>query len=156
MLNRVSIIGRLGADPEVRTTAGGNGVVNFRVAVSEQWKDKATGERKERTEWVPCVSWNEGLNRVLESYVRKGQLVYVEGAFQTRQWEKDGEKRYTTEVVLNANGQLRMLGGKSDDAPAERQGTGYTGRSAPAPVSNGKSQMMGDLNDEVPFLPCKE
>lgn len=159
MLNRVSLIGRLAADPEARQLASGSQVVNFKLAVSEQWKDKQTGERKERTEWVPCVCWNEGLGRVLESYVRKGQLVYVEGAFQTRKWTaQDGTDKYTTEVVLNANGVLRMLGGKSEDraedgsGPANPQarfsgGTVYTGRYAPQP----QAKTAPPLDDEIPF-----
>ena len=150
MLNRVSLIGRLAADPEVRTTASGSQVVNFRLAVSERWKDRQTGDAKERTEWVPCVCWNEGLGRVLESFVKKGQLVYVEGAFQTRSWEKDGEKRYTTEVVMNANAVLRMLGGKSEDAEPAPSGTGYTGRSAPQL----QAKTAPPLDDEIPFSPC--
>lgn len=152
MLNRVQIIGRLGADPEVRTTQNGTTVVNFRVAVSEQWKDKQTGERKERTEWVSCTCWNEGLARVLESYVRKGSLVYVEGQFQTRKWQdQSGADRYTTEVVMNANAVLRMLDSKRDDASEARpSGTGYTGRSAPAPSSREKAPAT-DLDDEIPF-----
>lgn len=148
MLNRVSLIGRLAADPEVRSLASGSQVVNFKLAVSERWKDRQTGEAKERTEWVPCVCWNEGLGRVLESFVKKGQLVYVEGAFQTRSWEKDGEKRYTTEVVMNANAVLRMLGGKSDEAAAAPSGTGYTGRSAPQPA---RQVAPADLDDQIPF-----
>ena len=148
MLNRVSLIGRLAADPEVNNLGNGGTVVKFRLAVSERWKDRQTGEAKERTEWVQCVCWNEGLGRVLESFVKKGQLVYVEGAFQTRSWEKDGEKRYTTEVVMNANAVLRMLGGKSDDAPATPSGTGYTGRSAPQPASK---SLADELSDSIPF-----
>jgi single-strand DNA-binding protein len=153
MLNRVQIIGRLGADPEVRQLASGSSVVNFRLAVSEQWRDKNSGERKERTEWIPCVCWNEGLARVLESYVRKGSLVYVEGAFQTRKWQdKDGNDRYTTEVVMNANAVLRMLDSKRDDAqPSAPTGTGYTGRSAPQPASAGGGKI---IDDEIPFSPC--
>lgn len=152
MLNRVSLIGRLAADPEVRTTATGTQVVNFRLAVSERWKDRQTGEAKERTEWVPCVCWNEGLGRVLESFVKKGQLVYVEGAFQTRSWEKDGEKRYTTEVVMNANAVLRMLGGKSEDSAPVPSGTGYTERSAPQPIARNTQSSIDE--DSIPFGPC--
>lgn len=120
-LNRVDIIGNLGADPEVRRLNDGSAVVNLRVACTETWRDKNSGERKERTEWVSVVIFNEGLAKVAEQYLHKGSKVFVSGSLQTRKWEKDGVDRYTTEVVLQKfRGDLVLLDGKSDDA-APRQ-----------------------------------
>ena len=142
-LNKVQLIGSLGADPEIRRTQDGRAIANLRIATSETWKDKATGERKEKTEWHRVVIFNEGLCRVAEQYLKKGSKVYVEGALQTRKWtDKDGVEKYSTEVVLQGFGsQLTML-----DSKAKTEG-GDTGR-APAKTPVGR-----DMDDEIPFAP---
>lgn len=123
-LNRVDLIGRLGADPESRRLNDGSPVVNLRLAVTDTWRDKNSGERKERTEWASVVIFNEGLAKVAEQFLKKGDQVFVSGSMQTRKWEKDGVERYTTEVVLQKfRGELQMLGSKQDrDGSDNRQG----------------------------------
>ncbi len=124
-VNKVILIGNLGRDPEIRRTATGNPIANLNIATSETWKDKSTGERKERTEWHRVVIFNEGLAEVAEKYLKKGSKVYLEGQNQTREWEdKDGVKRYTTEVVLQRfRGALTLLdkseGGGNRPPPAD-------------------------------------
>lgn len=122
-LNRVDLIGRLGADPESRRLNDGSPVVNLRLAVTDTWRDKNSGERKERTEWASVVIFNEGLAKVAEQFLKKGDQVFVSGSMQTRKWEKDGVERYTTEVVLQKfRGELQMLGSKQDrDGSDNRQ-----------------------------------
>ena len=114
-VNKVILVGNLGADPEIRHTQDGRPIAHLRVATSETWKDRATGERRERTEWHRVVIFNEGLARVAEQYLRKGSKVYIEGQLQTRKWVgQDGVERYTTEVVLQGyNAQLTMLDSRS-------------------------------------------
>ena len=114
-VNKVILVGNLGKDPEVRRMQNGNPVVNLSVATSENWRDKATGERKEKTEWHRVVIFSEGLCRIAEQYLKKGAKVYVEGQLQTREWtDQQGAKRYSTEVVLrNFRGELTMLDGRS-------------------------------------------
>ena len=149
-LNKVCLIGNLGADPEERNTNNGNKVVNFTTATNETWKDKSTGEKREKVEWHRIVIWNEGIGGIAMRYLHKGSKIYLEGQLQTRSWEKDGVKRYTTEVVLqNFNGTIEMLDGKggggSDDGDNyDRGGDTDAGGSAPA----SKQQ---DLDDEIPF-----
>lgn len=141
-LNRVTLIGNLGADPEIRNVGDGR-VANMRIATSESWKDKNTGEKKERTEWHSIVVWNDGLVGVIEKYCRKGGKVYVEGELQTRKWEKDGVDRYSTEVVLTGfNGKLVLLG---DGGGGSRQSDPNDNASR----ASGPSQR--DLDDEIPF-----
>ena len=161
-INKVILVGNLGKDPEVRRTTSGDPVVNLSIATSESWRDKASGERKEKTEWHRVVIFNKNLADVAEKYLRKGSKVYVEGQLQTRKWtDKDGAERYSTEVVLqNFRGELTMLdtrsgGGGSfggepdhgfDEAPAASSGGAGGGRAdrrAPPPG--------GDLDDEIPF-----
>lgn len=147
-VNKVLLIGNLGSDPEVRRTQDGKPVVNLSVATSETWRDKNSGERKERTEWHRVVIWNEGLCGVAEKYLQKGAKVYIEGALQTRKWQdKDGNDKYSTEVVLNGyGGVLTML-----DKPGERpEGNDYadaTGRAPPRRVAAGNN----DLTNDIPF-----
>ena len=114
-VNKVILIGNLGADPEIRRTQDGRPIANLRVATSESWRDKTTGERKEKTEWHRVVIFNEGLCKIVEQYLKKGSKVYLEGALQTRKWtDKDGHERYSTEVVLQGfNSQLTMLDTRS-------------------------------------------
>ncbi len=150
-VNKVILIGNLGADPEVRHTQDGRPIVNLRLATTDSWRDKNTGERREKTEWHRVVIFSEGLARVAEQYLRKGSKVYVEGSLQTRKWEdQSGQERYTTEVVLQGfNSTLTMLdgrqqgGGMSDDS-----GGGDFGRTKP--LSGGRS-FNKELDDEIPF-----
>ncbi len=149
-VNKVILIGNLGRDPEVRTLNDGSPVVTLSLATSENWKDKASGERRERTEWHRVVIFNENLAKVAENYLKKGAKVYIEGQLQTRKWtDKDGNEKYTTEVVLQRyRGDLTML-----DAKGEGGGS-YTGDSAP-PASEGGGASGGgkdsDFDDEIPF-----
>jgi single-strand DNA-binding protein len=114
-LNRAQIIGNVGKDPEIKSMSNGNRVANLTVATSESWKDKSTGDKKERTEWHRIVVWNEGLVGVIEKYVHKGTKVMIEGQIQTRKYEQNGVEKYTTEIVLQGfGGQLILLGSKSD------------------------------------------
>ncbi len=149
-VNRVILIGNLGRDPEVRSFQNGGKVVNLRIATSETWKDKATGERKERTEWHSVAILNEPLAKVAEQYLRKGSKVYIEGQLETRKWQdQSGADRYTTEVVLRPfSGGLTLLdareGGGQDDNVSRRD----PGRQAPAGYGAGGRP---DLDDEIPF-----
>jgi single-strand DNA-binding protein len=120
-VNKVILVGNVGADPEVRTLPSGNKVVNLTVATSENWKDKNSGERKEKTEWHRVVIFSEGLARVAEQYVKKGSKVYLEGSLQTRKWQdQSGQDKYSTEVVLQGfNSTLTMLDAPSGNKPAQ-------------------------------------
>ncbi|HIF09404.1 MAG TPA: single-stranded DNA-binding protein [Sneathiellales bacterium] len=151
-VNKVILIGNLGADPEVRNTQNGDMIVNLRVATSENWKDKNTGERRERTEWHRVVIFNDNLGRIAEQYLKKGSKVYLEGQLQTRKWtDNSGADRYSTEVVLQRyRGELTMLDrrgeGGGDYGSSSSGGGGYA-KSEPAMASGGG----GDLDDEIPF-----
>jgi single-strand DNA-binding protein len=155
-VNKVILIGNLGADPEIRRTQDGRPIANLRVATSETWRDKATGERREKTEWHRVVIFNENLSKFAEQYLRKGSKVYLEGSLQTRKWQdKDGQDRYTTEVVLQGfNSQLTKLdkADRSDDYSAESS-AGDFGSSGPArkPAMAGAGDKRGDMDDEIPF-----
>ncbi len=153
-INKVMLIGNLGADPEIRRTQDGRPVCNINVATSESWRDKATGERKEKTEWHRVTIWNEGLCKVAEQYLRKGSKIYVEGQLQTRKWQdKDGKDRYSTEVVLNGYGAvLTMLDGpaKSEGKAEMNRYAEATGRAAPSRAA-GRQSMSHDMNDDIPF-----
>ena len=145
-LNKASLIGNLGADPEVRTMGNGGTVVTFSIATSESWRDARSGERKEKTEWHRVVVYNEGLGKIIETYCRKGAKVYVEGQIRTRRWQDgSGNDRTSTEIHLTPfNGVLTFLDGKRDggDAPPRRE---------PAGAGAGGGTGAGDLDDEVPF-----
>ena len=152
-VNKVILVGNLGRDPEVRTMQDGNPVVNLSVATSENWRDKNTGERREKTEWHRVVIFNERLAEVVQKYLRKGSKVYIEGQLQTRKWtDQSGQEKYSTEVVLQRyRGELTMLDGRSDNAGAgggfESSGDfGSSSAEPAAPVAAG-----GDLDDEIPF-----
>src|SRR5689334_5551133 len=163
-VNKVILIGNLGADPEIRRTQDGRPIANLRIATSESWRDKATGERKEKTEWHRVVIFNEGLCKIAEQYLKKGSKVYLEGALQTRKWQdKDGQDRYSTEVVLQGfNSSLQMLdraggGGGGDFAPEEGGSDfGASGATAgrarqPAMAAAVGGGRRGDMDDEIPF-----
>ena len=150
-VNKVIILGNLGRDPEVRTFQNGGKVCNLRIATSENWKDKNTGERKERTEWHSVAIMSEPLARIAEQYLRKGSKVYIEGQLETRKWQdQSGQDRYSTEVVLRPyRGELTLLDGKQggeggyDQSP---EGYGQSGGGYGAPASGGIQ------DDEIPFL----
>lgn len=155
-VNKVILVGNLGADPEVRRLGSGEPVVNLSVATSESWRDKQSGERRERTEWHRVVIFNEQLARVAEQYLKKGMKVYIEGQLQTRSWEdQTGQKRYTTEVVLQRfRGELQMLDGRGEGGGGG-SGGGFGGRSGgdfgqSGPASGG-GDFSRDLDDEIPF-----
>jgi single-strand DNA-binding protein len=172
-VNKVILVGNLGRDPEVRRLNSGEPVVNLRIATSETWKDKASGERKEKTEWHSVVIFNENLARVAEQYLKKGSKVYVEGQLQTRKWQdQQGQEKYTTEIVLQRfRGELTILdsrggGGASeygDEEPGQIRSGGDFGRAAPMerrPASAQSSSFGGgggggsrynDLDDDIPF-----
>lgn len=145
-LNKVTLIGNCGNDPDIRSVGDGR-VANLSIATSESWKDKSSGEKKERTEWHRIVVWNEGLVGVIEKYVKKGSKVYIEGELQTRKWEKDGVERHSTEVVLTGfGGRLILLG---DGGGGGRQSDPNENSSRPGNDGGGASQR--DLDDEIPF-----
>ena len=152
-VNKVILIGNLGRDPEVRHTNDGMPIVNLSVATSEQWRDRTSGERRERTEWHRVVIFNERLGEVAQKYLHKGSKVYLEGQLQTRKWtDQQGQERYSTEVVMQRfRGELTMLdsrgeggGGGGYDAPAG-------GSSSGGSSSGGSAPGGGDLDDEIPF-----
>ena len=151
-VNKVILVGNLGRDPEIRHTQDGNPVVNMSLATSENWKDRATGERRERTEWHRIVIFNEHLARVAEQYLRKGSKVYLEGQLQTRKWQdQSGQDRYTTEVVLGRfRGELTMLDSRRD---AEEAGAGAAAPplDSAAPASSSSVAAGADFDDEIPF-----
>lgn len=153
-VNKVILVGNLGKDPEIRKLNNGDPVVNLSVATSENWRDKATGERKEKTEWHRVVIFNENIAKVAEQYLKKGSTVYIEGQLQTRKYEQNGVEKYTTEVVLQRfRGELTMLGGKGDSSGRsfEDEGGGFSGGGKKR-VSNGPSESFSqDLDDEIPF-----
>jgi len=165
-VNKVTLIGNLGADPEIRRTNDGRPIANMRIATTDTWRDKSSGERREKTEWHTVVVFSEGLCKVIEQYLKKGSKVYLEGSLQTRKWQdKDGNDRYSTEVVLqNFGGTLIMLdgrqgGGAGDSGGYNQDSGGDFGRSSPTqrPQSGGQSENDGpsfareDMDDEVPF-----
>jgi single-strand DNA-binding protein len=172
-VNKVILVGNLGADPEIRRTQDGRPIANLRIATSESWRDKNSGERREKTEWHTVVVFNEGLCKIAEQYLRKGSKVYLEGALQTRKWQdKEGNDRYSTEIVLQGfNSQLTMLDGRSEGggqversgggsdfgrgSPMERGGGGGGERSerggAPAGGRGRETSFAGELDDDIPF-----
>ncbi|MGJ8529697.1 single-stranded DNA-binding protein [Maritalea sp.] len=159
-VNKVIIVGNLGADPEVRNTQDGRPIVNLRIATSESWRDKSSGERREKTEWHRVVIFSEGLCRVAEQYLKKGSTVYIEGQLQTRKWQdQDGNDRYSTEIVLQGfNSTLTMLGGRSDNNDgASNYGGGGGSRSNDAGGGGNRPQASapafdgGGMDDDIPF-----
>ena len=154
-VNKVILVGNLGADPEIRSLGSGDRVANLRVATSESWRDKSSGERKEKTEWHRVVIFNENLVKIAENYLRKGAKVYIEGSIQTRKWaDQSGVEKFSTEIVLQKfRGELTMLDGRSGDAEQGESG-GYGGgfSSGPkTPRSGPREEFTADLDDEIPF-----
>ena len=166
-VNKVILIGNLGADPEIRTLNSGDRVANLRIATSETWRDRASGERKERTEWHRVVIFNDNLVKVAEQFLRKGSKVYLEGAIQTRKWaDQSGQEKFSTEVVLQKfRGELTMLDGKGEGGGGGGGGDeggyggGYGGGGGGGGFSSGPRQQSSapredfsaDLDDEIPF-----
>lgn len=162
-INKVILVGNLGADPDVRQTNDGRPIVNLSIATSDSWRDKNSGERRERTEWHRVVIFSEGLAKVAEQYLRKGSKVYLEGQLQTRKWQdKDGQDRYSTEVVLQGfNSNLTMLDGRNDagggnfnDGGRVSQGGnsgGGQGGGSSRPSANAPQFDSGPVDDDIPF-----
>lgn len=172
-VNKVILVGNLGADPEIRRLNSGDPVVNLRIATGESWRDKNTGERREKTEWHQVVIFNDNLAKVAENYLKKGAKVYLEGQLQTRQWEdQSGQKRYTTEIVLQKyRGEMQMLdsrgqggqdnagggqnfGGGQDRGAVANQGGGGSGGGnfgQSSPMQGGGGNFADDMDDEIPF-----
>jgi len=166
-VNKVILVGNLGRDPEVRTMQDGSPVVNLSIATSETWRDKNTGERREKTEWHRVVIFNENLAKVAQNYLKKGSTVYVEGQLQTRKWtDQSGQEKYSTEVVLQRfRGELTMLGGRGDNqgggfgdsqsgyGGGQSQGGGFGGGQSGSQAGGAAAPMGGaaDLDDEIPF-----
>lgn len=169
-VNKVILVGNLGRDPEVRRTGNGDPIVNLRIATSESWRDKNSGERREKTEWHSVVIFNEQLGKIAEQYLKKGTKVYIEGALQTRKWQdQQGVEKYTTEIVLQRfRGEMTILdsrgggGGSGDSDDDQGRGGGDFGRSSPmenrpakagggASGSSGGGSRYDDLDDDIPF-----
>lgn len=154
-VNKVILVGNLGADPEVRHMQDGKPVVNLRIATSETWRDKSSGERRERTEWHRVVIFNENLARVAEQYLKKGAKVYIEGQLQTRKYtDNSGVEKFSTEIVLQAyRGELTMLDSRGGGGDSPSMGGGDFGSSSPMerPRERARASLSSDLDDEVPF-----
>jgi single-strand DNA-binding protein len=163
-VNKVILVGNLGADPEIRRTQDGRPIANLRLATSESWKDKTTGERREKTEWHRVVIFNENLCRIAEQYLKKGSKIYIEGALQTRKWQdQSGQDRYSTEVVLqNFRGELTLLdraggagagGGSSseDESGGDFGSPGPTRKVAAAASARSGAGAGAEMDDEIPF-----
>jgi single-strand DNA-binding protein len=154
-VNKVILVGNLGRDPEIRTMQDGNKVANLSVATSESWRDKNSGERREKTEWHRVVVFNDRLVDVIEKYLRKGSKVYLEGQLQTRKWtDQSGVEKYSTEVVLQRyRGELTMLDGRGggDDAGGGSGGSYGAGSGGGSGGGGGSAPPGGDLDDEIPF-----
>ena len=152
-VNKVILVGNLGRDPEIRTLNSGDKVANLNIATSETWRDKASGERKEKTEWHRVVIFNENLVKVAENYLRKGSTVYIEGQLATRKYEQNGVEKYSTEIVLQRfRGELTMLGGRGDGggtSQGDDYGGGYSGGGQPARSSGPKQDFP--MDDDIPF-----
>ncbi|MCB1563495.1 MAG: single-stranded DNA-binding protein [Alphaproteobacteria bacterium] len=162
-VNKVILVGNLGQDPEIRTMQSGDKVASFSIATSENWKDKATGERREKTEWHRIAVFNQGLINVIENYIKKGSKVYIEGQLETRKWQdQNGQDKYTTEVVLRPfRGELTMLDSRSGGGAGAGAGGGYQDNSYgsggfasggnAAPSGAPSPARVDELEDEIPF-----
>lgn len=154
-VNRVTILGNLGNDPEVKYTASGSAIANLTVATSEEWKDKATGEKKEITEWHRVVLFGK-LAEVAGEYLRKGSQVYIEGQLRTRKWtDQSGQEKYTTEIVVGMNGVMQMIGGKQEGKPQQQVGWGQPNQPKPQqqskPAQSGPIVPPTNFDDDIPF-----
>jgi len=157
-VNKVIIVGNLGNDPEVRTFPSGGKVCNFSIATSEKWKDRNTGENRDRTEWHRIEITSEPLVRIAEQYLKKGSSVYIEGQLQTQKWQdQSGQDRYTTKVVMRPySSQLTMLGNRNDNGANDSfnnnvENSGYDQNAANISVGNDQTDINNDLDDEIPF-----
>jgi single-strand DNA-binding protein len=155
-VNKVILVGNLGKDPEIRRTQDGRPIANLSIATSDTWRDKATGERKEKTEWHRVVIFSEGLAKVAEQYLKKGAKVYIEGQLQTRKWtDQSGAEKYTTEVVLQGfNSNLTMLDGRGGGSGYSDDAGGDFGTGGPAPVPRqavAAGSRNSDMDDDIPF-----
>lgn len=156
-VNRVTILGNLGNDPEVKYTNSGSAIANLTVATSEEWKDKSTGESKSQTEWHRVVLFGK-LAEVAGEYIRKGSQVYIEGQLRTRKWtDNAGQEKYTTEIVVGMNGVMQMLGGKQDGNPQQQSGWGQPQQPKPQkqskPSQHQQNEPPMDFDDDIPFAP---
>lgn len=153
-VNKVILVGNLVRDPEVRTFSNGGKVVNLRLATTESWRDKQSGERKEKTEWHSVAIFNEGLAKIAEQYLRKGSTVYIEGALETRKWQdQSGADRYTTEVVVKQfKGDLTLLGGRGDGGQGDDDRQSSTARVADQAQRPPAQRSAMDDEDSIPFL----
>ena len=150
-VNKVTLIGNLGRDPEVRAMQNGDKIVQLSVATSDRWKDKSSGEQRERTEWHRVVIFNDALGNIAEQYLKKGSSVYLEGQLQTRKWTdtQSGQEKYTTEVVLQKyRGELTLLGSRSENQISNDQQNSQIDQSNQTSMSN---DIASDLDDEIPF-----
>lgn len=156
-VNKVILVGNLGADPEIRRTQDGKPIANLRVATSESWRDRSSGERRERTEWHRVVIFNEGLCKIVEQYLRKGSKIYLEGQLQTRKWQDQaGVDKYSTEIVLQGfNSNLTMLDGRSESSGGGGSGGGGgfgdSNQQSDRSSSSQESNFSRDMDDEIPF-----
>lgn len=149
---RVVICGNVGKDPEIRSFTNGGKIANFSIATSETWKDKTTGEKKERTEWHRISVKNDHLIEVVEKYVKKGGQVLIEGILETRKWEKDGVDHYTTEIVIKPfNGSLTLMGSKKGGAPEASPAATHKGMDAQGDLAGTQASTLADMDDPIPF-----
>ena len=149
-VNKVTLLGNLGRDPEIRAMQNGDKIVQLSIATSDRWKDKNSGEQRERTEWHRVVIFNDALGKIAEQYLKKGSTVYLEGQLQTRKWtdQQSGQDKYTTEVVLQRyRGELTLLGSRPDNQINNEYNKSEIDQSSELPVSN----IASDLDDEIPF-----
>ena len=161
-LNKVTLIGNLGSDPEIKAMQNGDKIVNLSIATSDRWKDKSTGEQRERTEWHRVVIFNDALGRIAEQYLKKGSTIYIEGQLQTRKWtdQQSGQEKYTTEVVLQRyRGEITMLGARPDNSFSNQSQSSVSNQSQNSNEQsnfqetnqNQVSNIASDLDDEIPF-----
>lgn len=154
-LNKVMLIGNLGADPEIRHSSDGSAIANLSVGVSEKWRDKSTGEQKQKTEWAKVVLFGK-LAEVAGEYLRKGSQVYIEGQLRTRKWtDNAGVEKYTTEIVVGMNGVMQMIGGNQEGKPQQQSRWGQPQQPKPQqqskPSSSGPHEQPADFSDDIPF-----
>ena len=150
-VNKVTLVGNLGRDPEVRAMQNGDKIVQLSVATSDRWKDKSSGEQRERTEWHPVVIFNDALGKIVEEYLKRGSTVYLEGQLQTRKWtdQQSGQEKYTTEVVLQRyRGELTLLGSRSENQISNDQQNTEIDQSNQISMTD---NIASDLDDEIPF-----